>query len=260
MKAWIRALPVVTIAAALAVASCARGPSSYVSDAAKRKEMIDALIADPTAMQEIVDRLLGPPVQRAAVIDRIVKDEEIVGQVMQKLLADDRGKALVASRVAADQAGAPTFIRMLMLTGIMGEAMTQKQAEAIGLGAAFALGNQKRTMVDLRKIGARIDAWAKEREGHYPVCADLQNLDGCLESRLGAKTLEGLRLKDAWGRPFQYRTDREGTLYILVSYATDGEYDNLGKVGPTESYDCDIVFSNGDFIQWPGIIRKSEIR
>jgi hypothetical protein len=260
MRVLTRVIPVLTIAAVLAVVSCAKGPSSYVTDAAKRKEMIDALIADPTAMQETVDRLLGPPVSRAAVVDRIVKDEEIVGQVMQKLLADDRGKALVVSRVAADQAGAPTFIRMLMLTGVMGEAMTQKQAEAIGLGGAFSLGNQKRTMSDLKRLGGRIDAWAKTRQGHFPVCTDLENLDGCLKTRIGDAGLQGLRLKDAWGHPIQYRTDRDGSLYILVSYASDGEYDNLGKVGPTESYDCDIVFSNGDFIQWPGIIRKSEVR
>ena len=39
-----------------------------------------------------------------------------------------------------------------------------------------------------------------------------------------------------------------------------GKYDELGKVGPTQSYDADIVFSDGDFIQWPGWIRKAEIR
>ena len=73
-------------------------------------------------------------------------------------------------------------------------------------------------------------------------------------------SLQALRLIDAWGRPVQYRSDREGSQYILVSHATDGQYDGLGKVGPTQSFDCDIVFSNGDFIQWPGSIRKTEIR
>ena len=38
-------------------------------------------------------------------------------------------------------------------------------------------------------------------------------------------------------------------------------YDVLNRlVGPTQSVDCDIVFANGDFIQWPGNIRKAEIR
>ena len=47
---------------------------------------------------------------------------------------------------------------------------------------------------------------------------------------------------------------------MLVSYAGDGKYDGLGKVAPTPSYDCDIVFSDEGFIQWPGRIRKAEIR
>ena len=42
---------------------------------------------------------------------------------------------------------------MLMLTGVMGESMTQKQAEALELGQPFAYGNQRRTMSDLRQVG-----------------------------------------------------------------------------------------------------------
>ena len=52
----------------------------------------------------------------------------------------------------------------------------------------------------------------------------------------------------------------DGASYALISYSTDGQYDQLGRAGPTSSYDCDIVFSNGDFVQWPGRIRKERIR
>ena len=61
------------------------------------------------------------------------------------------------------------------------------------------------------------------------------------------------------GRPFLYHSDADGTTYALLSYSTDGQYDQLGKAGPTSSYNCDIVFSNGDFVQWPGRIRKEKI-
>ena len=247
------------VACAVVLPSCARNPASYIADQERRQEVISILLNDAARRQEVIDRLVGPPSERAAIIDRIVKDDEVAGQLLKQLMSEDRGKALVASKVAADQNGARTFIRMLMLTGVMGASLTQQQANAVGLGEPFSYGNQRRTMADLKRIGAQIDGWAKAK-GRYPVCRDFGDIDACLKKHLGDEPLRDVRVADAWGRPIQYRSDAEGSQYILVSYATDGEYDELGKVGPTQSYDCDIVFSNGDFIQWPGIIRKSEIR
>lgn len=251
------------IAATLVLPACAKKPASLLADDARRKEVIETLVTTPAMRQEVIDRLIGPPGDRAVVIDRILKDESAAGDLVSRIMEQDRGKAIVASKVAADPS-AKTFIRMLMLTGVMGESMTQQQADALGLGEPFAFGNQNRTMRDLKKVGAVIDTFAnrqqREEGPRYPVCYDFTNLDGCLAGKLPAGSLKDLRTTDAWGRPFQYHTDREGKEYILVSYASDGKYDELGKVGPTQSYDCDIVFSNGDFIQWPGRIRKSEIR
>ncbi|MFQ5876305.1 MAG: hypothetical protein ACE5JH_01240 [Acidobacteriota bacterium] len=250
---------VAILASGLVLSGCSSSPRKYLADDARRQEVIEALVSDHVMREEVIDRLVGPPNDRAAVIDRILKDDDATGHLIQRILRDDRGKALVAGQVAADS-GAKTFIRMLMLTGVMGDSITQKQAQALGLGAAFAYGNQRRTMGDLKRVGERIEAWAKRRGGRYPVCPDFGALNGCLSNKLEDGKLEGIRITDAWGNPFQYHSNREGTEYILVSYATDGEYDGLGKVGPTESFDCDIVFSNGDFIQWPGYLRKSEIR
>jgi len=250
---------VLLVACAVALPACARTPASYVADQGRRNEVISILLNDASSRQEVIDRLVGPPAERAAIIDRIVKDEEVAGQLLTKLLSEDRGKAMVASKVAADSGGAKTFIRMLMLTGAMGASLTQQQAEALGLGEPFSFGNQRRTMTDLKKIGTRIENWAKAK-GRYPVCRDFGDIDACLKKQIGEETFKDVRVTDAWGRPIQYRTDPDGSQYILVSYATDGQYDELGKVGPTQSYDCDIVFSNGDFIQWPGIIRKSDVR
>jgi len=255
-----RFLLVLVAAAWLLLPACRTKPDSVLADAGKRKEFIDALVSNTSSRQEVIDRLLGPPADRAAVFDRILKDESVAGDLIASVLAVDRGKAIVASKVAADNGGAKTFIRMLMLTGVMGESMNQKQAEAYGLGDAFAYGNQRRTMLDLRKVGTLIEQFAKQRQGLYPVCDDFAAVESCLGRKMPAGTFEALRTRDAWGRSFQYHSDREGREYILVSYANDGLYDELGKVGPTNSFDCDIVFSNGDFIQWPGYMRKNEVR
>ena len=253
----------VLIGLSLALPSCTGKPSNILADAAKRKEMIEALVTNPTARVEVIDRLVGSPTERGAVIERILKDESAAGDLVAKIIQQDRGKAIVASKIAADPT-AKTFIRMLMLTGVMGESMTQQQATALGLGDPFAYGNQVRTMHDLKTIGTIVDTFAKKQvreEGvRYPVCYEFSDVGTCLGKKLPAGSLDGLHLKDAWGHAYLYHTDREGKDYILVSYASDGKDDELGKVGPTQSYDCDIVFSNGDFIQWPGWIRKHEVR
>ncbi len=250
---------VILVTVAVALPACAKKPGSYIADGAKRKEVIEALVTSPAYRQEVIDRLVGPPNDRIAVIERILKDEGAAGDLVKQILGDDRGRALVASKVAADT-GAKTFIRMLMLTGVMGDSMTQKQANALGLGEPFALGNQKMTMVEMKQIGKRIEQTARQQEGHYPVCSDFGDLGACLAKKLPAGSLDSVRLTDAWGHGLLYRTDKEGTQYVLVSFASDGMDDGLGKVGPTDSFDCDIVFSNGDFIQWPGWIQRSDIR
>lgn len=253
----------VLIGLSLALPSCYTKPASLLSDDARRKAIIEALVANPPTRAEVIDRLIGPPNDRAIVIDRIPKDESAAGDLVARIIKQDRGKAIVASKVAADPT-AKTFIRMLMLTGVMGESMSQQQANALGLGEPFAYGNQTRTMHDLKAIGTIVDTIAKKQAQEdgprYPVCYDFADLNTCLAKKLPAGSLDGLRLNDAWGHPYLYHTDREGKGYILVSYATDGKYDELGKVGPTQSYDCDIVFSDTGFIQWPGWIRKDEVR
>jgi hypothetical protein len=248
------------VAAVLALAGCAKDPAQQLSDPAVRSKVVQTLLADTAMRQEVLDQLLpGTQVTRAEIIDRILKDEKSTGDLLQRVLEADRGKALVVAKVTADAGGAKSFIKMLMLTGVMGTVISQKQADAYGLGDAYAYGNRKRTMTDLKRIGAVIETWSRAHDGHYPECYEFADLGTCLSRRLPAKSLDGLPARDAWGAPFQYRSDREGTEYALLSYATDGRWDGLGKVGPTDGFDCDIVFSNTGFIQWPGSIRREDI-
>jgi len=257
--------PIPALAAALAavsllgLAGCAKDIKKQLDDAAVRQQVVEALVTDPAMRQEVIDRLVGTPTDRPAVIERILKDDGAAGDLVQKILSDDRGKALVVSKVTADDAGAKTFIRMLMLTGAMGASLTQQQADMLGMGEAYSYGNRRRTISDLRKFGQVVEEWSK-KEGRYPACEDLDAVGSCLVKKLPAESIAGLRLSDAWGRPFQFRAYRDGSGYALLSYATDGFYDGLGNVGPTLSIDCDIVFSNGDFVQWPGSFRKEELR
>ncbi len=245
---------------ALLLAACATDMQALLSEDEARGQAIETLVNDPSMRGEVIVRLLSTPAGQGAVFQEILKNEEIVGTLVGQMMQNDRGKALVASQIASDMEMARTFMRMLMLTGVVGEIMTQEQAELLDLGEAFAHGNQMRTMADLKRLGGVVDGWAGHNEGFYPVCNNYEDVARCLASRLPGNSLADLRLNDAWGRPFQYHSDAGGATYALISYSTDGQYDQLGRAGPTSSYDCDIVFSNGDFVQWPGRIRKERIR
>jgi len=245
----------------LLLTACATDMQALLSeDNEARGQAIEMLVNNPSMRGEVVAQLMSTQAGRDAVFQEILKSEEQSVTLVGQMMSNDRGKALVASQIASDMEMARTFMRMLMLTGVVGEIMTQEQAELLDLGEAFAHGNQMRTMADLKRLGGLLDGWTSRNEAYYPVCDNYQDVTDCLATRLPKDTLSGLRLKDAWGRNFQYNTDPGGTTYALISYTTDGEYDRLGKAGPTSSYDCDIVFSNGDFVQWPGHIRKENIR
>ena len=225
-----------------------------------RARVIEALVSDPGRRTEVINRLMGQPADRKALLDRLLGDDDAKGAIVATILADDRGKALVAGKVAADDAGAKVFIRMLMTTGIMGASLTQKQADALGYGEAYSYGTRRRTMGDLRHLGRVVDTWAKDHNGIYPVCNGLDDVRKCLGRSLGEVQSGSVRLDDAWGKPLMYWSDKDGKEYLLISYATDGLWDGAGRTGPTDNLDCDIVFSNGDFAQWPGSFRKDEIQ
>jgi hypothetical protein len=242
------------------LAGCAGDIPGLLSDGEDRSRVIDALASDPSMRDEVVGRLLSRPDDRAAMFARIIESDDSLGALVEQMMGSERGKAVAASRIAADPETSRTFIGMMMLTGGVGEILDQQQADCLELGDALAHGNQRRTMVDLKRLGKIVEEWARDNEGSYPVCEGFQAVTACLESSLQSDALVDLRLKDAWGRPFLYHSNETGTTYALISYATDGRLDGLGKAGPTSSYDADIVFSDGDFAQWPGHIIKETIQ
>ena len=241
-----RHVAVLLVAAPLVLSGCgALDPVKKVSENAEvRAQVIEALVTDAGRRNEVITRLVAQPAERKAILDRLLGDEETKGAIVEAILAEDRGKALVASKVAADNAGSKTFIRYLMTTGVMGASLTQKQADALGYGEAYAFGTRRRTMGDLKHLGRVVDAWAKDHTGAYPVCNGLDDVRNCLGKSLTPEQTTALRLDDAWGKPLMYWSDKEGKEYLLISYATDGVWDGAGRTGPTDGLDCDIVFSN----------------
>lgn len=112
----------------------------------------------------------------------------------------------------------------------------------IGILAAIAIPNlltakqramQKRTAADMRMLATAVETYGVAH-GAYPADA--------------GELADAPRL-DAWGHALKYERTAEG--YTITSAGKDGQFDTTTAAGTTQNFDCDIVFSNGAFVQYP---------
>jgi type II secretion system protein G len=139
----------------------------------------------------------------------------------------------------------------------------------IGILAAIAIPNlltslqrakQKRTMGDMRSIATAWEARA----------ADLNKYNAAAALSLPAVTIGADNLvkyltptytrtiprQDGWSTDFAFTansawgTATPATIYVIRSYGKDQMADAAGG-GATTGFDCDIIYSNGAFVQVP---------
>ena len=136
-----------------------------------------------------------------------------------------------------------TLIELLIVVAIIG---ILASVAVVNLLNALDKGKQKRTMADLRTIGSAVEAYAVD-VSKYP--AGITTWAG-LESLIDPTYIRNPPDGDGWGNPWAVNTTATGSDYSLVSPGKDG------VVGPqpggqTGDFNCDIVFSGGQFFQWP---------
>jgi len=124
----------------------------------------------------------------------------------------------------------------------------------IGIIAAIAIPNllaaiqrsrQSRTMADIRMISEGVEAYQNDHT-IYPV------IDNGTVADLGSHLEIYIRKfndLDGWGEPIYY--DSDGTHYTVISFGWDGNSTLPYVYGPTDTFDADIIFSDGNFQQWP---------
>jgi Flp pilus assembly protein TadD len=115
---------------------------------------------------------------------------------------------------------------------------------------------QKRTMADLRTLATAVEAFATDYN-RYPEANSMEEL-GRLVSPTYVRTLPA---KDGWRTEFRYLAwkqdpkDEAPQNYRLASAGKDRrfEYADLRRYTKREThhFDCDIVFGQGEFIQYP---------
>lgn len=117
-------------------------------------------------------------------------------------------------------------------------------------------GKQLRTIADMRRIAAAVEAYATDTQA-YPDAGTIEELAALLEPAY----IQAMPRTDGWGRALKYESwledeaDEVPTLYALGSAGKDGAWERRDLVdtpeGTTRGFDADIVLVNGDFVQFP---------
>jgi len=141
----------------------------------------------------------------------------------------------------------------------------------IGILAAIAIPNlltamqrskQKRTMADMRTIATAWEARATDLNKYNAAGAlSLPSKDAGLTNLtiyLAPTYVKTFPVKDGWGNKWGVYVDQDwgGTTaaqqYAIVSGGKDGAIQPTAENGgATTNFDCDIVYSNGTFLQYP---------
>jgi type II secretory pathway pseudopilin PulG len=103
---------------------------------------------------------------------------------------------------------------------------------------------QERTMADIRSMGTAIEEYSIDNN-EYPSAWGVEELEG----HVAPHYIRALPRRDGWGNEFIVYSTPEG--YEIRSTGRDGLVDESEPGGKTGTYDSDIVFSNGSFVQWP---------
>ncbi len=152
------------------------------------------------------------------------------------------GKARHGSRPGTVREKGFTLIELLIVVAIVGLIAS---IAVVNLLNAVDKAKQKRTMADIRTIGVAVEAYSTDN-ARYPQ---------------GVTTWSGLKViinphfmreppdVDGWQNGWEVDA-ANGVDYTLISEGKDGAA-GPRTGGMTGYFDCDILFVNGRFYQWP---------
>ena len=140
----------------------------------------------------------------------------------------------------------------------------------IGILAAIAIPNlltamqrskQKRTMADMRTIATAWEARATDLNKYNAAGAASMPTVAVsatdLNAYLAPTYVKQFPQKDGWSNPYAFTADvawgsaTAAQQYGIISYGKDGKAQGTWAGGTTTNFDCDILYTNGSFIQNP---------
>jgi general secretion pathway protein G len=136
-----------------------------------------------------------------------------------------------------------TLVELLVVVAIIGIISSIAIA---GLTNALDKGKQKRSMSDLHSIGEAVEAYHVDHAAYPAGVADWPTLQGYISPFFIKAPPSG----DGWNHSWTAATSAAGVDYTVTSLGKDGNPDSWAG-GMTNDFNCDIVFANGQFFQWP---------
>jgi general secretion pathway protein G len=140
----------------------------------------------------------------------------------------------------------------------------------IGILAAIAIPNlltamqrskQKRTMADMRTIATGWEARATDINKYNAAGALTYPKTGVttdnLKTYISPTYIKTFPEKDGWGNTWLFGADQSwgaataAQAYAIASGGKDGAMETTPNGGASTNFDCDIVYSNGTFLQYP---------
>jgi general secretion pathway protein G len=117
------------------------------------------------------------------------------------------------------------------------------------LRAAMDRAKQKATMSNMRSIGNALEMYSVD---HNTYPRGLNDAGGsALGPMLSPGYMRTVPPTDEWNNPWHIDTNATGSQYTITSFGRDGQPgSNTG--GGTSDVNCDIVYTNSAFFQWPG--------
>ena len=127
----------------------------------------------------------------------------------------------------------------------------------IGIIAALAFPNlrsamdrakQKATMTNMRGIGNALEMYSVDHNTYPRGLNDAGS--AAVSPMLSPAYMRSVPPTDEWNNPWHIDTNANGSQYTITSFGRDGAPgSNTG--GGTSDVNCDIVYTNSAFFQWP---------
>jgi len=185
--------------------------------------------------------------------------EFLIGAVDDQLVVLSGGQNGVPDAIDLLEAVAEEINEPGSLTDLHGDDIVLLVGREVVNNPQTPRDRRKRAMADLRAIGTAVETYAIDND-HYPGqpqgLLDLSNVESDLEP-LYIRTVP---MKDPWGNDYLYWSNEVG--YVLVSMGADSHLDRSYRVeagslsamkfvGEFDDPQTDIVFADGQFVQWP---------
>ena len=149
-----------------------------------------------------------------------------------------------------------TLIELLIVVTIIGIIVA---IVSFNLVNAIERARQRRSMADIKTLAGAIEAYSTDNN-RYPPAAGVTlpsgltlptTTLGVTEAYISPTYLKFVPLTDGWHSWYNYTVSTNQTDYLIRSCGRDGLPDASPPFGATTSFNADIIFADGAFLQYP---------